>query len=408
MQDMSDVAIVGAGPYGLSLAAHLQAAGLDVRCFGRPLHLWRTMMPAGMILKSNGFASNLSSPDGAHTLQAFCAQTGRPYAHYGLPVHLDTFVAYGTWFQEALVPDVEPVLAQRVTDDAGGFRLELDNGEEAAARRVVVAVGVEHFPVVPPELRRLPADRWSHSSAHDDLSGFAGRRVAVIGGGQSALESAALLHEHGAEVDLVVRESRLAWNTAPLVPDRATFARLREPESGLGSGWSTWFYSRHPELFRRLPERTRVYRSRTALGPAGAWWLGDRVHGRFPIHLGYRIASVSDGGDGVALRLEGPRGPVSLAVDHCIAATGYRPDLERLGFLDEGLRRRLHTVAGAPAVDAGYESSVPGLSFIGPAVAATFGPVMRFVYGSDHAARTVAGRLTETATDRPRALALAG
>lgn len=408
MNDVPDVAIVGAGPYGLSLAAHLKAAGLGVRCFGLPLSLWRTMMPKGMILKSNGFATNLSSPDGAHSLQAFCAEAGQPYAHYGLPVHLDTFVAYGTWFQEALVPEVEPVLVRRLAERPGGFSLELDSGEEVEARRVVVAAGVEHFAAIPPELADLPAERCTHSSAHDDLSGFAGQHVAVIGGGQSALESAALLHEHGATVDVVVRESRLAWNGAPLIPDRAVIARLREPESGLGSGWATWFYSRHPELFRRLPERTRVSRSRSALGPAGAWWLPERVKGQFPIHLGHRLVSASAGGDKAVLQLVGPNGPTELAVDHCIAATGFRPDVARLGFLDEGLGSRLRTVAGAPAVDACYESSVPGLSFVGPAVAASFGPVMRFVYGADHAARTVSGQLAKPGAGRIRDLALAG
>lgn len=407
MTNAADVAIVGAGPYGLSLAAHLRAAGLTVRCFGQPLHLWREMMPKGMILKSNGFASNLSSPDADHTLQAFCAATGRPYAHYGLPVSLETFVAYGSWFQEAMVPDLEPVLVRRIDERAGGFTLELESGEEVAARQVVVAAGVEHFAVLPDELAGLSPQWCTHSSAHDDLSGFAGKRVAVIGGGQSGLESAALLHEHGASVEVIVRSSRLAWNGAPLVPDRATLAHLREPESGLGSGWSIWFYSNHPDLFRRLPERTRIYRSRTALGPAGAWWLPGRVQGQFPIHLGHRVVAAAVEPDGLVLRLRGPQGAREVTVDHCIAATGYRPDLGRLRFLGDGLRRRLATVAGAPAVDAAYQSSVPGLFFVGPAVAATFGPVMRFVYGSDHAARTVARQLAGSGAGRPRALALA-
>lgn len=409
MTEVADVAIVGAGPYGLSLAAHLRASGLAVRIFGLPMKPWREHMPTGMILKSNGFASNLSSPDETHTLQAFCAATGRPYAHYGLPVPLDTFVAYGTWFQESLVADLERVLVRRVAaPGAGELEVELETGEQLLARNVVVAVGVEHFAVLPEVLRGLPAEVCTHSSVHTDLSGFAGRKVAVLGGGQSALESAALLHEQGAEVEVLVRAGRLAWNGAPLRPDRAAFARLREPESGLGSGWGTWFYSRHPELFRRLPERTRIQRSRTALGPAGAWWLPGRVDGRVPVRLGERVQSARADGAGCTLRVSGPAGEREVSVDHCIAATGFRPDLSRLGFLDEPLRRRLRTVAGAPAVDAHYQASVPGLWFVGPAVAATFGPVMRFVYGADHAARTVAGALAHEAPVSSRTLALAG
>jgi cation diffusion facilitator CzcD-associated flavoprotein CzcO len=93
MSDAVDVAIVGAGPYGLSVAAHLRGAGVSYRQFGLPMHLWRDAMPRGMFLKSQGFASNLSDPERSHTLEAFCAKTGRPYASYGLPVALDTFVS---------------------------------------------------------------------------------------------------------------------------------------------------------------------------------------------------------------------------------------------------------------------------------------------------------------------------
>jgi hypothetical protein len=408
MSEAGDVAIVGAGPYGLSLAAHLRAAGIEARSFGIPMQLWRAHMPEGMILKSNGFASNLSSPDKAHTLQAFCAATGRPYAHYGLPVPLETFAAYGSWFQQSLVDDLEPVLVRRVAADKGRFALELDNGEALEAGQVVVAVGVEHFAVVPDVLRGLPSELCSHSSAHASFAGLAGKRVAVVGGGQSALESAALLHEQGAEVELVVREGRLAWNGAPLVPDRTTLAHLREPESGLGSGWAIWFYSHHPDKFRHLPARARAHRARTALGPAGAWWLPGRVEGRFPVHLGHRVVAARAERGGVRLVVAGPGGEQELLVDHCIAATGFQPDLSRLSFLEEGLRRRVRTIACGPAVDARYRSSVAGLSFAGPAVAASFGPVMRFVYGADHAARTVTRALVAEVPQRTRALALAG
>lgn len=408
MNDRVDVAIVGAGPYGLSVAAHLRAAGVRTRQFGLPMSLWRTSMPRGMFLKSNGFASNLSSPDQGHTLEAFCAATHRPYADYGLPVPLDTFVAYGQWFQEELAPDLEQVLVTRVSQANGHFDLTLADGERLEAGHVVVAAGVEHFAVLPDQLAHLPAPVCTHSSAHTDLSALSGRSVVVFGAGQSALESAALLHETGAAVQVVAREPRLKWNGVPLLPDRPALQRLREPESGLGSGWGTWFYSRHPELFRHLPEGTRIRQSRTALGPAGACWLPPRVEGRFPLHLGHRLLRADAHGAGVNLVLAGPGDKrLELRADHLIAATGYRSDLRRLTFLDDVLQARLRTVAGAPAVDGRYESSVPGLSFVGPAVAATFGPVMRFVYGSDHAARTVSARLARLGRSRPRSVEVA-
>ena len=414
MSEPIDVAIVGAGPYGLSVAAHLRAAGLSCRQFGLPMRLWREAMPRGMYLKSQGFASNLSDPQGSHTLEAFCQKTGHPYASYGLPVPLDTFISYGQWFADELVPGLEEVLVSEVARHGDGFAVSLASGETVQARNVVVAAGVEHFPRMPGLLKDLPRAACTHSSVHTDLGAFAGQRVIVVGAGQSALESAALLHEQGATVQLVARASRVKWNGVPLDPDRPLPQRMREPEAGLGSGWSTWFYSRHPEIFRHLPERTRIDRARTALGPAGASWLRRRVEGQFPVLTSHAMRSAAatpatGNGEGVRLGLTSADGSaVELEADHVIAATGYRPDLTRLTFLDPGLRAQLGTVDAAPAVGRNYQSAVPGLYVVGPAVAPTFGPVMRFVYGTAHAAPAVARELAGSARAAGRRPVLAG
>ena len=411
MSDAVDVAIVGAGPYGLSLAAHLRAAGVSFRQFGQPMHLWRAQMPRGMYLKSQGFASNLSDPAGTHTLAAFCLQTGRPYADYGLPVPLDTFIAYGDWFAAEQASGIEQTMVTSVAGRQGQFELSLADGSTARARRVVIAVGVEHFAYLPPGLSGEQA--VSHSSQLTEPSAYAGMRVAVIGRGQSALESAALLQENGAEVEIITRSQELKWNGPPLLPDRPLHQRLREPEAGLGSGWSTWFYSRQPGVFRHLPEQTRIYRARTALGPAGASWLRSRVEGQIPVRYGQTIGAVSSASGGVTVSLAGPSGERSqVTADHVVAATGYRPDLRRLGFVGAELRAGIQTVANTAAVDSGYQTTVPGLYVIGPAVAPVFGPVMRFVYGSDYAASTVARRLTAArsaaATPAPKLAGVAG
>jgi FAD-dependent urate hydroxylase len=408
MSDVVDVVIVGAGPYGLSLAAHLRAAGVDYRHFGLPMRLWRSAMPRGMFLKSQGFASNLSDPRGTHTLEAFCMQTGRPYKGYGLPVALDTFVSYGQWFQSGLGLGVEEVLVTDLARLNGGFDLTLATGQRVAARKVVVAIGVEHFAHVPPPLSSLPSSLCTHSSAHTDLGAFRGHEVIVVGAGQSALETAALLHEQGASVQVLAQEKELAWNGAPLALDRPLRQRLREPESGLGSGWGSWLYSNHPDLFRHLPRSTRVYRARTALGPAGASWLRERVNGQFPVRTGHSLtwARPQDGGVRLGVAAAGTSG--ELAADHIIAGTGYRTDLTRLAFLDDGLRSELRTLGGSPVVGGDYQSSVAGLYFIGPAVAPTFGPVMRFVFGSHHAATVVARQLAGTSGGRSRAAVAAG
>jgi thioredoxin reductase len=402
MNDPVDVAIVGAGPYGLSLGAHLRAAGVPVRQFGLPMQLWRDHMPAGMFLKSQGFASNLSDPAGRHTLRAFCASTGRDYADYGLPVPLETFVAYGEWFQRAEVPHLEELMVSNVIRTSGGYEITLSDGSATLARTVVVATGVQHFSYVPSTLVALPGQVCTHPSAHDDLGVFAGREVAVIGAGQSALESAALLHESGAKVTVLARTSKLVWNGAPLALDRPLHQRLREPEATLGSGWSTWFYSTQPRLYRRLPAAQRVRIARTALGPAGAAWLRSRVEGKIRTLTGHSVRWAEAEASGVRLGLKTLGRTTSdgktseITVDHVLAATGYRTDLDRLTFLDPGLRAMVRTLASTPEVGPDFQSSAPGLYFIGPAVAPTFGPVMRFVCGADFAARTVARALRST------------
>lgn len=389
-----DVALVGAGPYGLSLAAHLRAKGVRFRQFGIPMHLWRAAMPAGMFLKSQGFASNLSDPAGTHTLAAFCRETGREYGDCGVPVSLETFLQYGDWFRGHHAPDLEEVMVDRLSSARDGFQLTLAGGEEVRARRVVCAPGVQHFAYVPDEFEHLPRPVWSHSSAVTDPDAFRDRDVVVVGAGQSALESATLLHERGATVRLVARTPRLVWNGPPLALDRPVVRRLREPEAGLGSGWSTWFYSTKPRLYRKLPPNVRVSRARTALGPAGAWWLRARTEGRVPVLLGHSVVDCQAVDGGVRLRLRSAGGEVTrLDTEHVIAATGYRPEVRLLSFLDDALRRGLRTIAGAPRVGTGFRSSVDGLYFTGPAVASSFGPVMRFVYGADYAARTLAREL---------------
>ncbi|MEU6132196.1 NAD(P)-binding domain-containing protein [Saccharopolyspora sp. NPDC047091] len=401
MNDTVDVAIVGAGPYGLSLAAHLRSAGVSYRQFGIPMDLWRSRMPRGMFLKSQGFASNLSDPDRSHTLRNFCQEIGHGYADYGVPVSLENFIAYADWFREQRGLEVEEVLVSDVDQKADGFELALEDGGTAKARSVVIAAGVQHFPRTPEVFSDLPAELCTHSSEHTDLSGFDGAAVLVVGAGQSALESAALLHEHGADVRLIARARNVVWNGRPLLPDRPLLRRVREPEAGLGSGLSTWFYSEHPDLFRHLPESQRVLRARTALGPAGGWWLRERVEGVLPVHVGHTVDWAKTVGDQVRLgvRTFGGGGR-EFTADHVICATGYPPDLERLGFVNPRLRSRLRTLDRTPRVGADFESSVPGLFFIGAAVTPSHGPVMRFVYGADHAVRRVGARLTSTSGAR--------
>ena len=393
-----DVAIVGAGPNGLSLAAHLRAGGVDYAQFGIPMDLWRSFMPQGMFLKSEGSASSLSDPAGTHRLEAFCAATGRDYKDCGLPVSLDTFVSYGQWFQADLGLEVEETLVEGLARQDAGFALTLGTGEQLTARRVVVAVGVQHFAYVPEPLSALPAELCTHSSAHADPAALRGREVVIVGAGQSALELAALMHENGVSVKILVRKEQVAWNGKPLCSPRPALSHLRAPQSGLGYGWTIWAYANLPSAFRRLPEATRIVKARTALGPSGAPWLRDRVDGKIQILTGRALTDVKDVDGRARLTTTAADGTTAeLDADHVVAATGYRPDLGRLTFLSEEIQSGLKRTGDTPTVSPDFESSIRGLYFAGSAVAPTHGPLTRFVHGSPYAAPKLARALARGA-----------
>lgn len=387
--DRIDVAIIGAGPYGLSMAAHLRAKNVPYRQFGIPMRLWRASMPKGMYLKSRPFASNLSDPAASHTLEDFCKATGRSYEPAGLPVPLETFAAYGQWFQSDLGLEVEESLVSGVVRRDDGFELTA-GGEQVIARNVIVAIGVEHFAHIPGVLSELPKELCTHSSAHADPAAFRDREVIIIGAGQSALELAGLAHENGAKVTVVARHG-VFWSAEEKQLPAPLLQRAKSPAGGLGNGWRLWAYASLPHLFRLLPSDIRVSKAWTVLGPAGAGWLRDRVEGQLPILTGHTVKWAKSAGGAVHLGGTEPGGTsFELAAEHVVAATGYRVELSRLTFLSEPIRSGLRTIGSSAAVGRDYQSSIAGLYFIGPAAAASFGPVMRFVYGSRHPAATVA------------------
>jgi len=399
---MHEIAVVGAGPYGLSIAAHLRKRGLSFRIFGPAMDTWISHMPKGMCLKSDGFASDLYDPDGTLTLKKYCAERGIPYADMGLPVRLETFTEYGLAFRDRLVPELENKMVVGLKRTQEGFELKLDDGETFSARRVVLAVGVTHFEFVPDNLSHLPAQFLTHSARHRDVAPWKGRNVIVIGGGASALDLAGLLHHAGANVELVARKKELKFHSKPTGKPRSWWKRLRHPDSGLGPGMRSRFFASAPWAFKYLPESIRIDLVKRTLGPSGGYFIHDMVLGKVPLHLGYTIERAEVQDNQVHLQLKAIDGSTKeMVADHLMAATGYKVDLKRLGFLSEELRAQIHTAGGAPLLNRGFESSVPGLYFAGLAAANSFGPVMRFAFGAGFAAKKVSAALAKAAAQQP-------
>jgi lysine/ornithine N-monooxygenase len=375
--------VIGAGPYGLSVAAHLRAHRVPVLLFGRPMELWRRM-PAGMCLKSSWSASSLSDPGHAYSLDRYVAATGRDRHD---PIPLEFFCDYARWFQEQATPPVDEGWVTCLRRAPGGFRLELADGRTAEAGRVVIAVGIKRFAWVPAFARELPPEMASHTSECGELGAYRGREVAVVGAGQSALEWAALLHEAGAHVQLIVR-GRVAWVDRRLYHLHPLVRDLLYAPSDVGPAGVSRLVDRQL-LVRRLPTRLRRALTVRSVRPAGAAWLRPRVDGVIDITEGVEVQAAEPVGRRLRLRLDDGS---TREVDHLVLGTGFRPNVNRLDFLAPDLRASIVSDGRLPVLDRWFESSIPGLHFVGALAERDFGPLCRFVAGAGAAASQVARR----------------
>jgi FAD-dependent urate hydroxylase len=392
-----DIAIIGAGPNGLGLAAHLAHRGLDFRIFGSPMETWRAL-PNGMYLKSLGFATTIPAPDGYPTFPEYCRAKGLEDYE---PIEFATFADYGMEFQRDLVPDVEDVKVVELRQSNASFVLTLDDGERVTAARVVVAVGLTYFPQVPDVFDRLPSGTVTHTWGRKNFPWYRGKDVVVIGGGSSALETATLLYEHGARVNVVARGDFHWGGRTPKDSERTLVERIKLPVTSLGHGRDNWVLHHIPGLMYHVPPSKRLPFTARHLGPAPAWWLRDRADGRFPILTHTQVVDAAMTGDRIQLRLTGANGEArTIEAEQVMAGTGYRFDIDKISFLDEALAGQLGRHDLSPKLSRHFESTVAGLYFIGPVAAESFGPLVRFVAGAPFTVSRVTSRLRRGAEKR--------
>jgi cation diffusion facilitator CzcD-associated flavoprotein CzcO len=384
-RDDCDVAVIGAGPYGLSLGAHLKSAGVDTRVLGRPMSFWRDNMPKGMKLRSPWEATHIADPDDLLTLDTYADATGlgRPD-----PLPIEDFVRYGDWFQKTALPDLDTRRIMKVAPAGRGFRITLDDDQTLAARRVVVAMGLANQEYRPIQFAGLPAELVSHTADHAGLDGFRGQRVAVIGRGQSATESAAILIEAGAEVDIICRGA-IHWlgaQTSGHAHRRDAFWRLHRmlaTKSGVGPFPLNWL-NEAPDAVHHVPRDLRAWLNAHSLRAGAAGWVKPRL-ADVRIDSGRTIHGARAGQRGIVLDMDNG----ARDFDHVLLATGYRIDVAKLGILAPELVGKIATDDDSPMLASGYESSVPGLHFVGSSAVKSYGPLLRFVWGAGYAARTV-------------------
>jgi cation diffusion facilitator CzcD-associated flavoprotein CzcO len=383
------VAIIGAGPYGLACAAYLRHAGVEPCVFGEPMGYWRKHMPRGMLLRSRRCASHIADPTRDLTIDQYEKSTGTRLSD---PIELESYIEYADWFCRTAAPDVDRRRVQRIDRVDGSFTLTLEDGQEIGADRVVVAAGLEPFARRPGPLGDLPRDLVSHSSDYEELASLAGKRVMVVGAGQSALESAAILHESGADVEIVARAPGVVWlppEQRPSIGGR--ISQLMVPPTGVGGRVTGWIAAA-PELFRRMPARLRPEITERCVGPKGSDWLRPRL-ADVPKLLGCAVVDAASTETGVRVTLDD--GTVRER-DHVVLGTGFRVDVARYPFMTPDLISDLDVAGGHPRLRPGFESTIPGLHFVGAPAMLSFGPVMRFVVGTWYAApalaRSILGR----------------
>ena len=386
-----DIAVIGAGPYGLATAAHLSAQGLNVIVFGKPMQLWREHMPDGMLLRSYWWATNISDPKKQYGLERFCQVSGQPVMD---PMARETIIDYGLWFYQQAIPNVEQTYVKTIEHQESQFTLTLEDGRTITSQAVVMAPGLAYYVHRPSEYSHLSSELLSHTADHSSLDGFAGKSLVIIGGGQSALETAALAHESGAHVQLVTR-SPLVWikEGAAFPEHRPLLERIRNPKAGIAAGWFHWYLEHFPYLFQSLPRTTkdRLLSGRGSYGPMGAAWLKPRVIGQVDVHELQRVEQIQERDNCVEVTLSNNK---VLNADHVILGTGYRADVKRLPMLHADLLSQIKTYRDAPILSGSFESSVPGLYFVGYSSVLSCGPFYRFVVGNEAAARQVTGAVS--------------
>ncbi len=378
-----DVVVVGAGPYGMSTAAHLLGRGLKVAVFGKPLELWRNYMPKGMFLRSHWWATNLSDPKKKYRFARFFKQSQYDKCY---PVPIKTFIDYADWFQKNAVPNIDETYVSSIEHKNGHFVLTLEDGRVVQSRAVVMAIGLCYYARRLEEYNHIPPELVSHSSMHGDFSHFAGKQVAVIGGGQSAVEYTALLTEAGASVHLISRRP-IHWLDPDRAHERSLWEKIKAPNAGIAPGWKNWALEYVPYLFYRFPQPRKDRYLSTHYNAAASDWLRDRVIGKASLYEGQTVQKIQQVDGRVNLTLSSGE---KLTVNHVMLSTGYNVDIRLLPMIHPSLLAEIESDMGIPTLNHWFESNIPGLFFVGLTSVKNFGPLFRFVVGTKAAAERVA------------------
>jgi lysine/ornithine N-monooxygenase len=374
------VLIVGAGPYGISLSYDLYTNRIPFIIVGHPFSLWHEHTIRSMTLRSDINSSQVFDRQNRFSLRGYLtrtydSETAEALISRRIPV--EVFRGYAQWILAELPyrPIERKVVRLRQTSEAGSacFLAELDDGTEISADKVVLASGIENHRVLPQCLQALPDHLVLHSWQVGEFESFSGKRLLVVGGGQSAAEVLACLSERNQLT--WIHRSRLIFFAEPINLPRPLFAAVLRLSSA--------YYFLPPRLRRLL----------------GALFVASTITPELkPKVLNKAIKRIQGDVSGLKLCLNGSGlySPVlNASYDFVIACTGYRYSLGSIGYLEPSLMDRIHVVAdGIPKLGYDFSTSVANLYMIGGIAEPTHGPAQRFMMGSKAATLRVSTALS--------------
>lgn len=387
MANTLDVIILGAGPYGLSVAAHLKKRGVELRIFGKPMSFWQEHMPHGMLLRSRWWDTSLSDPDRKYSIADYLRYLKIPPFD---PMPGKMIVDYGLWFARSAIPDIDTTDIVEIKRGGELFTVRLTDGRVLSTKNIVLAPGLAYYAYWPEQFSNIPKRYISHTFDNEEFTLLRGKRVVVIGSGQSALENSALMSEAGVDVQIIHR-SPIDWLGEP--KEKNILQYLRSPKAPISDGWDNWILGNIPYIFQKMPRSIKndYLSGKGKNGPAGSHWLIPRLK-NVTMHSGQTVVKVGQTNRYLKLTLTGGK---EITADRIVLATGYRLDVNKLPMLVPTILKEIRQYRGSPALNSYFESSIRGLYFAGFSSYMSFGPLFRFVAGTDATAKRITQALVK-------------
>lgn len=373
----TNLLIVGAGPFGLSLSAYCNHQNIENILVGKNMDFWKSNMPNGMYLRSS-FDWHLD-PFDKYTFEKFMKDNDLDLME-NYPVSRDLYLKYTDWFVRKLNIVPKELMIEKIdySSEKNEFTSYLDNSDQIISKNVVIAVGFKYFKHIPSELLEIiPENKYTHTCDIPDFNQFAGKRCLIIGGRMSAFESAVLLNESDAKEIFVsyrhdtpdFTESDWSWVNDYL--DRF----ITEPE---------WYKNLSDQGKAKL-NQDFYKEGRLKMEP----WLTpklDKDNINLLPNTQIKSSRLLTDNKIELVFIDNKK----IAVDHVIFATGYEVDINKIPFISSGnILNQLDLDNGFPKLDINLQTNIPGLYMTSISATQDFGSFFGFTVSCNTSSKII-------------------